>query len=37
MELLLERALETGLEGAVLDSAAYRRYSEQREEAGLTG
>jgi hypothetical protein len=37
MELLLERALETGLEGVVLDSAAYRRYSEQREQAGLSG
>lgn len=36
MELLLERALETGLEGVVLDSAAYRRYSEQREQAGLS-
>ena len=36
MELLLERALETGLEGAVLESAAYRRYREQREQAGLS-
>ncbi|NEX18123.1 MAG: ATPase [Halochromatium sp.] len=37
MELLLERALETGLEGAVLESPAYRRYSEAREQAGLSG
>jgi len=35
MELLLERALERGLEGVALDSAAYRRYSEAREQAGL--
>ncbi|WP_462320327.1 AAA family ATPase [Halochromatium sp.] len=37
MELLLERALETGLEGVVLDSVAYRRYSEERERSGLSG
>lgn len=37
MELLLERALETGLEGAVLESPAYRRYREAREQAGLSG
>jgi hypothetical protein len=35
MELLLQRALETGLEGAVLDSPAYQRYSEQRRKDGL--
>jgi hypothetical protein len=35
MELLLEKALERGLEGVALDSAAYRRYSETREQAGL--
>ncbi|MBK1703758.1 AAA family ATPase [Halochromatium glycolicum] len=35
MELLLEKALERGLEGVALDSAAYRRYSAQRAEAGL--
>jgi hypothetical protein len=37
MELLLEKALERGLEGVVLDSSAYRRYSEARDEAGLSG
>jgi hypothetical protein len=30
MELLFQRALERGLEGAVLDSLAYRRYAEAR-------
>jgi len=30
MELLLEKALERGLEGTVLASPAYRRYAEQR-------
>ncbi len=30
MELLLQKALEAGLEATVLDSAAYRRYDEQR-------
>ncbi len=33
MELLFETALERGLEGAVLSSPAYRRYSESREAA----
>jgi hypothetical protein len=33
MELLFERALERGLEGAVLASPAYRRYSEARAAA----
>ncbi len=31
MELLLERALAQGLEGAVLASPAYKRYAEQRK------
>jgi len=35
MELLLQKALERGLEGTVLDSAAYRRYAEQRERDGM--
>ena len=35
MELLLQRALERGLEGAVLDSPAYQRYDEQRQREGL--
>ncbi len=30
MELLMQQALTRGLEGAVLDSAAYRRYAQQR-------
>jgi hypothetical protein len=30
MELMFRRALESGLEGAVLDSPAYQRYSAQR-------
>lgn len=34
MELLLEKALERGLEGTVLASSAYRRYAEQREKDG---
>jgi MoxR-like ATPase len=33
MELLFERALEQGLEGAVLDSPVYTRYLEAREVA----
>jgi len=37
MELLLEKALASGLEGAVLESPAYRRYREAREQAGLSG
>lgn len=32
MELLLQRALERGLEATVLDSAAYRRYADQRRQ-----
>jgi len=35
MELLLQKALERGLEGAVLDSDAYRRYAEQRAQDGM--
>jgi hypothetical protein len=34
MELLLQRALDAGLEGAVLGSPAYQRYAEQRERVG---
>ncbi len=34
MELLLRQALEAGLETTVLDSPAYRRYSEQRARGG---
>jgi MoxR-like ATPase len=30
MELLMQRALEGGLEATVMDSASYRRYSERR-------
>jgi hypothetical protein len=30
MELLMQKALEDGLEAAILDSASYRRYTEQR-------
>jgi MoxR-like ATPase len=30
MELLMQSALEKGLEGAILDSPAYRRYAERR-------
>jgi MoxR-like ATPase len=30
MELLMQRALESGLEATVMDSASYRRYSERR-------
>jgi hypothetical protein len=35
MELLMQRALERGLEGAILDSPVYARYSAQRERDGL--
>jgi hypothetical protein len=34
MELLMQRALEQGLEGTILDSASYRRYTEQRIREG---
>ena len=35
MELLLQRALETGLEATAMDSAPYRRYAERRRRDGL--
>jgi MoxR-like ATPase len=35
MELLMQRALERGLEAAIIDSPAYRRYSERRRQEGL--
>ncbi len=35
MELLFQKALETGLEAAVMDSPAYRRYSERRAADGV--
>jgi MoxR-like ATPase len=34
MELLMQRALESGLEATVIDSASYRRYSERRRKEG---
>jgi len=34
MELLMQRALEGGLEAVILDSAAYRRYAERRRREG---
>jgi MoxR-like ATPase len=37
MELLMQRALEGGLEAAILDSPAYRRYSEQRQREAAGG
>jgi hypothetical protein len=37
MELLLQKALEAGLEMVVLESAAYRRYTEQRERDAIRG
>ena len=37
MELLMQRALEAGLETAVLDSPAYQRYAEARRVSGLNG
>ena len=37
MELLMQRALEGGLETAVFDSPAYRRYAEQRRKEGRDG
>jgi hypothetical protein len=35
MELLMQKALERGLEGAILDSPVYARYAAQRERDGL--
>ncbi len=37
MELLMQSALEKGLEGTILDSPAYRRYSEQRSRDSQSG
>lgn len=37
MELLMQKALEQGLEATVLDSPAYARYLQRREEEGLHG
>jgi hypothetical protein len=34
MELLMQKALEQGLETVILDSPAYRRYAEQRARDG---
>ena len=34
MELLMRQALETGLETTILDSPAYRRYTERRRKEG---
>jgi hypothetical protein len=30
MELIMQKALERGIEATILDSASYRRYAEQR-------
>ncbi len=35
MELLMQRALERGLEGTILTSPVYRRYADQRKRDGL--
>ena len=35
MELLMQRALATGLEAAILDSPSYHRYAEQRRREGV--
>jgi hypothetical protein len=37
MELLMQKALQDGLEAAILDSPAYQRYAEQRRRDGLDG
>ncbi len=37
MELLLQRALQAGLEAALFDSPVYRRYTAQRRQDGLDG
>jgi hypothetical protein len=37
MELLMQRALETGLEAAILDSPAYARYLEKRQRDAARG
>jgi len=35
MELILQKALERGLEAAVLDSPSYRRYADRRRKEGF--
>jgi hypothetical protein len=37
MELLMQKALDGGLEAAILDSPAYRRYTEQRRREAAGG
>ena len=37
MELLLQRALQQGLEAALFDSRVYQRYADQRRQDGLDG
>ena len=37
MELLLQRALQHGLEAALFDSPVYQRYADQRRQDGLDG
>jgi hypothetical protein len=37
MELLMQKALERGLEAAILDSPAYKRYSERRRRENAAG
>ena len=37
MEMLLQKALEGSLEATVMDSAAYRRYTERRRKDGHGG
>ena len=37
MELLMQKALDGGLEATILDSPAYRRYAERRAKEGLDG
>jgi hypothetical protein len=32
MELIMQKALDRGLEGTILDSASYRRYADQRRD-----
>ncbi|MBK6851407.1 MAG: AAA family ATPase [Burkholderiales bacterium] len=35
MELMMQKALETGLEATIMDSPAYHRYAERRRKDGL--
>jgi hypothetical protein len=37
MELIMQRALDRGLEAAILDSASYLRYAEQRRRDAVDG